>query len=327
MSVVHAIRQHAFGPPEVLVYEDVADPPPRQGQVRMTVEAAGVHVIDTAIRAGADGLPFPLPELPMTPGREVAGVVESVGAGVDPGLLGRRAVAHLGLASGGYAELAVVAAASLHAIPERLDAGAAVAMIGTGRTAVAILDQAALTGDDVVLVTAAAGGLGGLFLQAARSAGAVAVGVAGGPDKAERARALGADVAVDYLRPDWPERVAGELGRRRVNVVLDGVGGAQGRAAMELLAPGGRMLLFGYSSGEMTPLATRDLARLGITVSWALGAGIAGRMRELETRALAEAAAGRLIPAVGQRVPLAEAPEAHRAIEARETVGKTVLVP
>jgi NADPH:quinone reductase len=111
-----------------------------------------------------------------------------------------------------------------------------------------------------------------------------------------------------------------------VSVVLDGVGGAQGRAAMDLLRPGGRMLLFGYSSGEATPLATSNVIRLGITVSWP-SAPASGRMRELETRSLAEAAAGRLIPVVGQRVALTEAADGHRAIEARETVGTTVLVP
>jgi NADPH2:quinone reductase len=134
-------------------------------------------------------------------------------------------------------------------------------------------------------------------------------------------------VAVDYRRPGWPERVSEALGERRITVVLDGVGGDLGRAALELLAPGGRVLLFGFSSGEPTRVTTADLMRLGITASWALGGGIAARMRELESRALAEAAAGRLVPAVGRPFPLADAAGAHRAIEARRTVGKVVLVP
>jgi NADPH:quinone reductase len=101
---------------------------------------------------------FPLPELPMVPGREVAGVVDAVGPGVDAGWTGRRVVAHLGMANGGYAELAVAAAGALHEIPDGLSAEVAVAAIGTGRTAVAILKVATLTRDDVVLVTAAASG-------------------------------------------------------------------------------------------------------------------------------------------------------------------------
>ena len=309
---MRAIRQHTFGSPEALVYEDVADPHPGEGQVRIAVEVAGVHVIDTAIRAGAENLLFPLPRLPMTPGREVAGVVESVGPGVATRWIGRRATAHLGLASGGYAELALAPGEGLHELPDGLEAGVAVAMIGTGRTAVGILDQAALSAADVVLVTAAAGGLGSLFVQGARAAGAVVAGVAGGPQKVELVRSLGADIAVDYLEPGWPGRVAAALGERRVSVVLDGVGGAQGRAAMDLLRPGGRMLLFGYSSGEATPLATSDIIRLRISVSWALG-GIVGRMRELETRSLAEAAAGRLIPVVASesRSPRRRTPTAR----------------
>ena len=104
---MHAIRLHAFGPPENLRYERVDDPEPGPGQVRIAVAVAGVHLIDTAIRAGRRMGPMPLPELPEIPGREVAGSVDALGPGVDAAWLGRRVVAHLGPASGGYAELAV----------------------------------------------------------------------------------------------------------------------------------------------------------------------------------------------------------------------------
>src|ERR687888_2660669 len=100
---MHAIRQHSFGPPSILVYEPVDDPVTGADQVRIAVTAAGVHLLDTTIRAGVSGGPFPLPSLPMTPGREVAGVVDEVGSAVDPVWLGRRVVAHLGQASGGDA--------------------------------------------------------------------------------------------------------------------------------------------------------------------------------------------------------------------------------
>ena len=195
---MHAIRQHEFGPPETLIYEEVADPVPADGQLRIAVEAAGVHLLDTTIRRGESGGPFPLPDLPMTPGREVAGRVEALGPGVDDDWLGRRVVAHLGMASGGYAELAVAPVGALHELPDDLEADAAVAMIGTGRTTMGILEVAQPTPDDVVLVTAAAGGIGSLLVQAAHNVGAVVAGVAGGPDKVERARKLGADVGVDY---------------------------------------------------------------------------------------------------------------------------------
>jgi NADPH:quinone reductase len=218
----------------------------------------------------------------------------------------------------------VAPVSALHELPDHVSADAAVAMIGTGRTAVGILDVAALSGDDVVLVLAAAGGLGSLFVQAARNAGATVVGVAGGPDKVERVRALGADVAVDYSTPDWPDRVRDALEERPVTVVLDGVGGDAGRAALELLGVGGRLVLFGWSAGEPTVVAAHDVMSRGLTVT-GLGPRLLPRLRELETRALGELAAGRLIPAV-QQFPLARAADAHRALETRATTGKVVLV-
>ncbi|MGH9287000.1 MAG: zinc-binding dehydrogenase [Acidimicrobiales bacterium] len=326
---MHAIRQHEFGPAENLAYEEVADPVPVGGQVRIGVDVAGVHLLDTAIRKGQSGGPFPLPDLPMTPGREVAGRVDAVGPGVDEAWRGRRVVAHLGMASGGYAELAVAPVEALHELPGPLAADAAVAMIGTGRTTMGILEVAEPTPEDVVLVTAAAGGIGSLLVQAGHNVGAVVVGVAGGPDKVERVRKLGADVAIDYREPDWPKAVHEALDGRDISVALDGVGGEIGKGALGLVGPGGRIVMFGWSSGEPLQITTNDLYAGGITASAAVGPRIMqrpGGMRELETRALAEAAAGRLVPLV-TRFPLAKAAHAHAALESRMTVGKTVLVP
>ncbi|HEY8525088.1 MAG TPA: zinc-binding dehydrogenase [Acidimicrobiales bacterium] len=327
---MHAIRQHEFGPPEVLRYEEVEDPLPGPGQVRIAVTAAGIHLLDTKIRAGQSGGPFPPPELPMIPGREVAGVVESTGPGVDESWLGRRVVAHLGEASGGYAELAVRDVSFLHAVPDGVSDEAAVAMIGTGRTALGILDVAQLTADDVAIVTAAAGGLGTLLVQAARHAGAVVVGVAGGPAKVEKVRQLGADVAVDYRAPEWTDEVRRALGDREPTVVFDGVGGDLGLGARQLLGFGGRVILYGSSSGSPAPLSAEDLFAQGLTVSAGVGARILkgpGGLRPYEERALAAAADGTLVPLVGQSFPLEKAAEAHRAVEDRNTMGKTVLVP
>ncbi len=326
---MHAIRLHAFGPAENLRYERVDDPRPGPGQARIAVAAAGVHLIDTVLRKGRAMGPLPLPELPTIPGREVAGVVDALGPGVDEQWLGRRVVAHLGPASGGYAELAVRDAGALHAVPDGVADDAAVAMIGTGRTALAVLEVAQLSAADVVLVTAAAGGLGSLLVQAARNAGATVAGVAGGPDKVRRVSELGAAVAVDYSAPGWSEAVREGLDGRDVTVALDGVGGALGRGALELLAVGGRLILFGFASGAPTELSAGDLYSRGLTVSAAIGPRIAqrpGGVRDLEERALAAAADGRLVPLV-QRFALAQAAAAHTAIEARATVGKTVLVP
>ena len=153
----------------------------------------------------------------------------------------------------------------------------------------------------------------------------MAVGAAGGAEKVAAVRALGADVAVGLRGAGLAARVAEALGERRVSA-LDGVGGELGRAALELLGPGGRILLFGFSSGEPTRVETSDLVRLRITASWALGGGIADRMRELETRALAELPPGASCRWSGGASRWLAA-EAHRAIEARETIGKVVLVP
>lgn len=162
---MHAIRLHAFGPAENLTYEKTEDPVPGPGQVRIAVAAAGVHLLDTALREGLTG-PFPAPAvLPTIPGREVAGTVDALGEGTDPTWLGKRVVTHLGMAPGGYAELAVADAPRLHEIPPTLDPAEAVAMIGTGRTTMGILQFTDLGPDSVAIVPAAAGGIGTLLVQ------------------------------------------------------------------------------------------------------------------------------------------------------------------
>jgi NADPH:quinone reductase len=326
---MRAIRLHEFGPAENLVYEEVDDPQPAAGQVRIAVAGAGVHLIDTTIRAGIQRGPTPLPDLPTIPGREVAGAVDALGAGVADEWLGRRVVAYLGPGGGGYAELAVRDVDGVHALPDAVADDAAVAMIATGRTTLGILEIAQLVPGDVALITAAAGGIGSLLVQAARAAGAMSVALAGGAPKVERVRALGATVAVDYTVGDWADAVREALGDTQVTVAFDGVGGEVGRGALELLAPGGRLILFGWSSGEPTRLSAADLYARGLTASAAIGPRIVNRprgMRELEEQALEALAAGRLVPVV-QRFALADAAAAHTALETRATVGKVVLVP
>ncbi|MEZ3177152.1 zinc-binding dehydrogenase [Streptomyces pimonensis] len=324
---MHAIRLHAFGPAENLAYEEVEDPRPGPGQVRVAVRAAGVHLLDTALREGEQG-PGPAPAaLPTVPGREIAGVVDALGEGAPGDLLGRRVVAHLGFVPGGYAELAVTDAERLHEIPGRLDFAEAVAMIGTGRTAMGIVQFAEPGPEDVVLVPAAAGGVGTLLVQYAKNAGATVIGLAGGPAKTARVAAGGADLAVDYTAPDWPERL--DAHRGKITVVYDGVGGDVARAALALLAPDGRHIVFGWSSqgiagGHPHLVEGRSLNVLGPEMT--RRAGGSDPVRTLELRALAEAGEGRLIPAV-HRFPLAEAAAAHRALENRGTTGKVVLEP
>ncbi|MBA4609876.1 zinc-binding dehydrogenase [Aeromicrobium sp. Marseille-Q0843] len=315
---MHAIRHHEFGPADVLRLETLPDPEPAPGQLRIAVEAAGVHLLDTSIRAGEAFGAGPAPELPLVPGREAAGVVDRIGPDVDAEWLGRRVVAHLGFGGGGYAEQAVVDAGRAHPIPDGMDAGTAVAAIGTGRTATAILELAELVPEDVVVVTSAAGGLGPLLLQGAANVGARTVGLAGGPDKTALASRFGATLVIDHRSPDW------QLHLRDAGiptVVLDGVAGPIGRALYRGLAPGGRLVRFGWSSGVQNDYA--DPQRRVIDV---LGPPILDRIDEFERAALTAAADGTRVPHVGTVLTLAEAAEAHRALETRTAVGKVVLV-
>ncbi|MGW6261196.1 zinc-binding dehydrogenase [Streptomyces sp. NPDC055085] len=327
---MHAIRLHTFGPADHLVHERVDDPVPGPGQVRIAVAAAGVHLLDAALREGMRGGPAPGPTvLPTIPGREVAGTVESLGEGVAALWLGRRVVAHLGFAPGGYAELAVTDVDRVHDIPENLDFAQAVAMIGTGRTTMGIVQFAEPGPADVVVVPAAAGGIGTLLMQYAHHRGATVIGLAGGPEKVARVRANGADHAVDYTEPSWSEKVRAQLGGRPATVVFDGVGGEVAREAVALLGPGGRHVVFGWSGEGIrdgSPYLVEGVSEQMLGPVMLRRAGGPDPVRTLELRALAQAASGRLSPAV-TRFPLAEAAAAHRALESRATIGKVVLEP
>lgn len=313
---MHAIRHHAFGPADVLQLEELPDPAPGPGQVRIAVEAAGVHLVDTYIRSGNGPATLAPPELPMVPGREVAGIVDQVGEGVDADWVGRRVVTHLGPAGrGGYAELVLVDVARAHDIPDGLDPMTAVAAIGTGRTAAGILDFAAITADDVVAVTSAAGGLGTLLLQGARNAGARTVGLASG-SKLSVAKGAGADTVVDYTVPDWATTL--RVAEPRLTVLLDGVGGEVPRTIHRMLEAGGRMVRF---SGDQEGYDAPDRPVVDV-----LGPPLAARLGEFERAALDAAADGSRVPHVGTVLPLADAAAAHRALETRAAVGKVVLV-
>ncbi len=171
---MHAIQLHDFGPASNLVLAELPDLTPGPGQVRVAVEASGVHLLDTTLRRGEPG-PMPAPDLPTIPGREVAGTVDLVGADVERSWLGRRVVAHLGPVPGGYADQAVTDAGNLIAVPEQVGLPDAVAALGTGRTALGVLELEPPRPGDTVLVPSAAGGLGWLLVQSALKVGAQVV--------------------------------------------------------------------------------------------------------------------------------------------------------
>ncbi len=314
-----AVWLREFGGPEVLAAAEADTPVAGPGQALIEVHFVNVAFIETQLRSGRPG-PYQL-DLPVIPGNGVGGVVVSVGAGTDPAWVGERVVASTG-GSGGYAEAVAVGAEALIAVPEGLALDNAVAMLADGRTAVMLMETAGPVTGERVLVEAAAGGVGSLLVQLAKAAGANVVAAAGGTAKLALARDLGADVVVDYLSPGWTTPVRQAVGG--LDVVFDGVGGAVARSSFELLEPGGLMISFGLASGGWADISEETATDRGVTLLRPPRLAPAEN-RAFTERALSEAAAGRLRPVIGQRFALARASEAHAAIEARTTTGRTLL--
>ncbi|MCJ1680319.1 zinc-binding dehydrogenase [Streptomyces sp. APSN-46.1] len=317
---MRAIRVDGFGGPEVLVEVEAADPVPEAGEVVIRAEAVDTIYVETQIRGGwGEAFGF-IP--PFVPGGAAAGTVVAVGEGVDPGWLGRRVVAGPGT-KGTYAELVRVPRALLVPVPEGLGVREAAALAHDGVTGTGIAEGVAIKPGERVLILGAAGGMGTLLVQLAVAAGAVVVGAARGERKLALVRELGADAVVDYSEPGWTERVGGP-----VDVLLDGVGSDLGLAGFGLVRDGGRVSAHGAPSGGFADLDPAEAARRGISVR-----GIADvqfppeEIVRLAGSAFAEAAAGRLRPVIARTFPLAEAAEAHRAIEARLIPGKALLIP
>jgi NADPH:quinone reductase len=317
---VLAVMLAEFGPPSVLTPVELPDLVPGPGQVVVATAFAGITFVETQVRAGRPPKPAMSPDLPVVLGNGVGGTVVAVGDDVDGGLIGTRVVTGTG-GAGGYAQQVAVSAESLTVIPDPLPIDDAVALLADGRTALALAELAQFGPGETVVVEAAAGGVGSLLVQLAKNAGARVVALAGGKRKLNLARGFGADFAVDYGIPGWPDTVRDAVGK--VDVVLDGVGGATGRAAFELLAARGRYVSFGAASGHFAVIpedVRSDVARLTIKPI------DPRRNSQLVRRALDEAVHGALHPVIGQRYALAQAAAAHAAIEARATLGKTLLV-
>jgi NADPH2:quinone reductase len=315
---MRAVWLKEFGGPAMLVGGEAPDPVAGSGQALIEVAYSNITFVETQFRVGRFN-PFST-ELPTIPGNGVGGVVAAVGAGADGDLIGKRVVSSTG-GSGGYAERVAVDTGGLFEVPDGLDLADAVALLADGRTATMLIRKARLRRGERALVEAAAGGVGSLLVQLARAAGARVVAVAGGARKAGLALDLGAEAVVDYRQPDWAEEVREAVGG--VDVVFDGVGGAVARSALGLLGRGGRMLSFGMASGRWADVSD-EAAERGVKL---IGPSrpMQEEVRTFTEDALAEAAAGRLRPVIGQRFPLERAADAHAAIESRATVGKTLL--
>jgi NADPH2:quinone reductase len=302
-----------------LVIADVPAPTAEKGQALIRVAAASVVFIDTQLRAGRSPNPAYQPALPIVPGNGVGGTVVAVGDGVDDSLIGREFVSTTG-GSGGYAELAAVFAADMVPIPPGVSMIDAVALLADGRTAIGLTRVAKPAPGERVLVEAAGGGVGSLLVQLAVASGAHVIGAASDGRKRDLARQLGAQSTVDYTAAGWAERVG------PVDLVFESVGGEIGRQAFGLVRNGGRFCVMGAASGAMTLPDEAELQARNIELV-SLRDIAPSQLPELIKAALDATAAGTLRPTIGQRLPLDRAAEAHAAIEARTTIGKTLLIP
>jgi NADPH2:quinone reductase len=322
-----AIRIHQYGGPEVLRWEEVEVGDPGPGQLRVRHGAIGLNYIDIYHRTGL----YPLPALPWTLGMEGAGRVEAVGEGVAEFKVGDR-VAYASPPVGAYAEVRLMPADRVVALPDAIDERTAAAMMLQGMTAQYLLRRTyrVLPGD-AILLHAAAGGVGLIASQWARHLGATVIGTVGSDEKGELARAHGCHHVIVYSRENFVERVREITGGQGVAVVYDSVGKETFMGSLDCLRPLGMMVSFGNASGPVPPFEPGLLAAKGslFLTRPSLMAYTAKRsdLVESATELFEVAQSGAVKIEVRQTCPLAETARAHRDLEARKTTGSTVLLP
>lgn len=323
-----AVRFHKTGGPEVLVHEEVPVPTIADDEVLIRVEAAGVNFADVMRRRG-DDYPEPSPP-PFILGVEVAGTVAAVGKAVTSLPIGTPVLATPG--AGGYAQYIRVPAAIVIPLPPGFDAVRASALVAHGLTAALALRKAArLAPGETVLIEAAAGGLGSFAVQLAKLYGAgKVIAAASTPEKRALAERLGADASVDYTAPDWAEQVRALTGGRGVDVILETAGGDNVAEALKALAPFGRLIFIGQSSGKTSLIDPWKLTVPNHTVtSFYIGAYLAfpDLIQSTLTELVGLVLSGKVTLQTETVLPLSQAAEAHRLLESRLTTGKVVLQP
>ncbi len=324
--MTHAIRVHETGGPEVLRWEEVEVGAPGAGEIRVRHTAVGLNYIDVYFRTGL----YPAPGMPFVPGFEAAGVVEALGPEVSGLAVGDR-IAYSTGPVGAYTEERVMSADRVVRLPDTISDEQAAAMMLQGMTAQYLLRRTyRVQKGDTILVHAAAGGVGLILCQWAKHLGATVIGTVGSDEKAELARANGCTHPIVYTREDFVPRVLELTGGAKVPVVYDSVGVDTFERSLDCVAPLGTLVLYGQASGPVPPFDLGQLAAKG-----SLFITRPTLFTYTATRADLEATAGELFDVVGsgavniavnQKFPLAEAAEAHRALEARRTTGSTVLV-
>lgn len=323
---MRAIQLQQHGGPEVLQVVDVELREPDSNEVVVRITAAGVNFIEVYQRTGLYQIP-----LPFIPGQEGAGIVEQVGKNVKDFRPGDR-VAYAGIQGGSYATSNVVAASRLVRVPESVSLKHAAAVMLQGMTAHYLSRTIfPLQEGHVCLVQAVAGGTGLLLCQMAKLHGATVIGTTSSERKAEVARAAGADHVILYTQETVPERVRELTDGRGVDVAFDSVGRNTFQGSMDSLRRRGMLVSFGQSSGAVPPLDVLTLSTKGslFLTRPTLHHYIAERA-ELEQRAddiFSWMQAGKLKVRIDREYVLDHAPDAHRALESRETSGKVLLIP
>lgn len=314
-----AIQVRKVGGPEALELVDLPVPEPKANEALVEIKAIGVNFIDVYFREGR----YPS-QVPFTVGQEAAGIVRKIGSDVTTVKPGDR-VAYTGL-QGSYAEFAVVDASRLVVIPDSLDFDSAAAAMLQGMTAHYLVhDTYPLRAGETALIHAAAGGVGLLLVQMAKNIGARVIGTVGSEEKAQLARAAGADEVINYATHDFAAEVKG------VHVVYDGVGKSTFDKDLDVLRPRGYLVLFGGASGAVPPFDPIILSRKGslFLTRPTLVHYIATR-DELTRRAndvLSSIANGTLKLRISHKYKLDDAQQAHRDLEGRKTTGKVLLIP
>jgi NADPH:quinone reductase len=323
--MTHAIRIHSYGGPEALRWEplEVGEPGPGQARIRHT--AIGLNFIDVYERTGL----YPA-ALPAVLGREAAGIVEAVGPRVSQVKVGDR-IAYALPNSGAYSEARVLPADRLVQIPDSVDDRQAAALMLKGLTVQMLLRQIhRVRKGDTLLITAAAGGVGSIAVQWAKHLGATVIAIVGSDAKAARARELGAD-HVMLTSDDWVAQVKTVTAGRGVDVVYDSVGRDTFTGSLDSLRPRGLMVTYGNASGPVPPMAPLELSKRG-----SLFLTRPTLFHYIPTRATLLRAAREMFDLVarsvigvqvGQVYPLQDAARAHVDLEARRTIGSTVLLP
>jgi NADPH2:quinone reductase len=303
--------------------EDVATPKPGAGQALVRITASGVNFIDVYFRMGLYKA-----DLPVTLGMEAAGTVEAVGPDVTDLAVGDR-VAYA-MQRGSYAEFAVVPAWQLVKVPAELDLKVAAASMLQGMTAHYLTQTIfPLKQGDVALVHAAAGGAGLLTVQMAKMRGATVIGTCSTEEKAEKARAAGCDHVILYTSQNFSQESRRITDGRGVDVVFDSVGATTWEGSLDSLRPRGMMVSFGNASGAVPPFAPLVLSAKGsLFLTRPTLANYVANRDELAWRAgdvLSWVASGKVKLHIDRTYPLAEAPQAHKDLEGRKTMGKVLL--